>query len=212
MGAEKPLFLQDIKGHWPLSRKRKLVVRRVLARELGCDVRTVARWEDEGLPVARLGRGGRPSLFDVALCRRWKRTRDEALRERNGHLNPLQARALKDHWQGLLAQQKHEIVQRTLIPADEMEREMIAEVLAAKRHLLLWSNSLVTPLMRAAAMGADELARVLDQAVKEVLRELATGKHRPLAIPEMNGRGELADKPEPRPRRRRQRKKGRTRK
>ena len=54
----------------------ELVTRTELARLLDCHPRTIVKWTDESMPVAVRGKRGRPSRYDVVVCRAWKETRD----------------------------------------------------------------------------------------------------------------------------------------
>jgi len=153
----------------------KGLTRPELAKALGCNPRTVAKWQEEGLPVASRGRGGRASRYDETGVRAWVAAREEAAKQPGG-LDWSQERARKEHWQGLLAEQLHKTRERELLPRLEAEKAWSAEVAAARTKLLAWRTTLSDRLTRAATLeGEPGVERVLDAAVRDVLRELAGG-------------------------------------
>jgi phage terminase Nu1 subunit (DNA packaging protein) len=172
--------------------ERSLLTRKELMLALGCDVRTVAKWQDEGMPVAVIGRGGRPSMFDLADCRAWKQARDLAATAAAAasaaaagaagieglDLDTERARAARA--QAMLAEQKHAINARKLLPAEDVEKAWSAEQSAVRAKLLALPQAFAERMARAVtkkgAAGAEALLRDM---VDEVLSELATAE-RPL--------------------------------
>lgn len=150
-----------------------LLTRRELAVALGSNVRTIAKWQDEGMPVARRGIGGRPSKFDVEACRAWKKTRDESTQQ-PGQLNFFQERANKERWQAAIAEQTFLTRQRELLPRAEIEKAWSAEVTAIRSKLLSWPTTIADHVYRAGTIdGVTGVERALATAVRDVLRELA---------------------------------------
>lgn len=49
--------------------RKKIVTRLELADELGKNPRTIAKWQEECLPIVERGRGGRPSTYDLEAYR-----------------------------------------------------------------------------------------------------------------------------------------------
>lgn len=54
------------------------VTRRELAERHGVHQMTVTKWEQDGMPVAKRGARGRPSMYDPRAVQAWKDARDEA--------------------------------------------------------------------------------------------------------------------------------------
>lgn len=163
------------------QRDRELLTRKELAVLLEKDPRTLSKWQDEGMPVARRGRGGRPSLFDEAEVRAWIQAREEVARD-NGIVDVNEARARKEHWQACLAEQLHAMRARTLLPAGEVEQAWASEVAAARNVLLAAAVSRADRVFRAGTLeGLPGVERELKAMVHEALRELAGGPEAPKA-------------------------------
>lgn len=151
---------------------RDLVTRRELARRLKRDARTISKWQDEGLPVATRGRGGRPSLYDEATVRAWLLARDEAVQQAP---DLMVSRARKELAQAVEAEQRVAIRAHQLIAIEEVDRIWSAQVAAIRARLLAWPTALADRLHRVATLeGAAGVERVLQEIVYEALRELAT--------------------------------------
>jgi phage terminase Nu1 subunit (DNA packaging protein) len=149
------------------------LTRRVLAEALGVHMQTVTKWEREGLPIAKRGRKGKPSLYDEAAVRAWLKARDEAAQDPNA-LDLIEARARKEHWQAQLAEQTHQVRAGRLLPADEVAKVWGAEVAAVRARLLDLPQTLAAKVHRASALeGEGGAERVLHDAVREILLELA---------------------------------------
>ena len=157
----------------------KLLTRQQLARELNYDPRTIQRLQEEGMPIAVPGIGGRPSQYDVRAVRKWLDARNKkAASTPGGKLSYFQERAEKERWQGLLAQQTYLTRQRELLPAREVEKVWAAEVTAVRTRLLSWPTTIADKLHRAGTMdGLAGLERVLQEEVHAVLTELSKGMH-----------------------------------
>lgn len=136
-------------------------------------MQTVTKWEHEGLPVARRGRKGKPSLYDEAAVRAWLQAREEAAASPDA-LDLVQERAKKEHWQALLTEQTHKVREKELLPRAEVEKAWSAEVAAVRARLLSWPQTLTDRVHRAATLtGLPGVERVLQDAVREVLIELS---------------------------------------
>lgn len=167
------------------AKQDKGVTRRELAELLDCDMRTISKWQEEGLPVLHHGRGGRPSRYDEAAVRAWLQAREEFAKTPGAALDLVQERARKERWQGLLAEQTFNVRARKLLPADEIEQQLSARVNATRTKLLSWQTILSDAVFREATLnGLPGVEAVLKKAVHEVLRELASmpppaaGKHK----------------------------------
>jgi phage terminase Nu1 subunit (DNA packaging protein) len=151
-----------------------LVTRRELARRLPCDPRTVARWQEEGLPVAKRGRGGRPSLYDEAAVRAWLTTREETARQQAPDFTA--SRARKELAQAIEAEQRVAIRASKLIPIEDVDRLWSGQVAAIRARLLAWPTALADRIHRVAALeGAAGVEQLLQEIVYDALRELAAG-------------------------------------
>lgn len=133
---------------------------------------TITKHEREGMPIAQRGSRGRPSYYREVDVRAWLQLREEAAKQTGA--NPLQDRARKERAQAALAEQAFQIRMRDLLPRDEVEKLWAAEVDAVRTLLLSWSTTLADQLFRAATVdGIGGVERVLTDAVRDVLRELA---------------------------------------
>jgi len=136
-------------------------------------MQTITKWEREGLPVAKRGRKGKPSLYKEADVRTWLQARDEAAKGPET-LDLVMARCRKEHWQAMLAEQTHQVRAGKLLPADEVAKVWGLEVAAVRARLLALPQTLASRVHRAGALdGEPGVERVLHDAVREVLRELA---------------------------------------
>lgn len=165
---------QNLQADQPEATDRELIDRKELARRMRINIRTVAKWQDEGMPVARRGTGRRSSLFVEAEVRAWRQQLDEAASVGGEAIDLNAARARKEHWQACLAEQLHAMRARTLLPADEVEKAWTAHVAAARNVLLAAAVSHVDRVHRAGVLeGAVGTERELKAMVHEALRELA---------------------------------------
>jgi phage terminase Nu1 subunit (DNA packaging protein) len=134
---------------------------------------TISKLIEEGLPVAVRGRGGRASRFNVAAVQQFMKNRRSA--GANGPaVNVAHERARKERAQARLAEQVHALRERELLPAQEVEKVWSAHVAAVRAKLLAWPSTLTDRLARAFTLdGIAGLERELNEAVRDVLRELA---------------------------------------
>jgi len=155
--------------------RKKLATRRELAATLGVHMASITKWEAQGLPLVKRGRRGVPSRYDLEAVRGWLAARDKATQKTvDGPLDPIQEKAARDHWQAELAEQTYKIRQRTLLPADEVERAWSAEVTGVRAKLLALPTTFSDRLFRAATLeGLAGVERMLQAAVHDVLRQLS---------------------------------------
>jgi phage terminase Nu1 subunit (DNA packaging protein) len=157
------------------SKKPPRLTRIALASALGCDVRTIAKWQDEGMPVAVRGRGGRASLYDEEACRAWKIIRDQATASADGPIgNGMRERARKERAQAQLAEQLYAVRAGDLLPASEVEKRWAAEISAARAVILTSYTTAADRVFRAATTdGLAGVERELKTIAYAVLRELS---------------------------------------
>jgi phage terminase Nu1 subunit (DNA packaging protein) len=144
-------------------------------------VRTVAKWIEEGLPVATHGRGGRPSRYDPDACRAWKAARDEAAN--SGPVDAAAARARKELAQALLAEQLYAVRAGKLLDATIVERTWAREYAAIKAILVASYTSSADLVQRASTLeGLAGIERELKAIAFAALREISK-PDRPLGAP-----------------------------
>lgn len=152
------------------------VTRRELATLLGKHMQTLTKWEREGMPIAERGGRGRPSRYREVEVRAWLLAREQAAQAPGAPMDLARERARKEHWQSLLSEQTHQMRQRDLLPAAEVEQVWAAEI-AAVRSLILASYTMHADRVHRAATleGVAGVERALRDIAYEVLRELADG-------------------------------------
>lgn len=150
-----------------------LVTRRDLAPLMNVHMQTVVKWEQQGMPIAKRGRAGKPSLYRVADVRAWLDSREEAA-QRTGLVDVAQERANKERAQARLAEQTFQMRQRDLLPRAEVEKVWAAEQAAVRTKLLAIPQAYADRVFRAGTLdGVGGVEQALKEAVYEALRELA---------------------------------------
>ena len=149
------------------------VTRRELAHELGVHPRTISKWQEEGLPVVERRRGPRGYVYDAEISRAWAKARREA--HEAGHADLTQARAHREHWMGLLAEQRFKLRERQLLQADQVATAWTCERRAIRQTLLKRYNERAAKAVQAAAErdGLGGVERELKTVAYAALRELA---------------------------------------
>lgn len=156
------------------ARPGHLLTRSALAVTLDCNPRTIAKWTEEGLPVARRGRGGSPSLYSEPECRKWlkaRRAADGAAPEEGR-----QARARLDRAQAVLFEHQYAERLRSLLSRTEADAVWSSEVASLKARLMAWPAQMSERLHRLA-VGDGGLLLVeatLEEEIHALLQELAT--------------------------------------
>lgn len=152
----------------------KFITRRDLAARLGVHMQTVTKWEHDGLPTARRGRRGKPSLYNEAACRAWLEAREQAAE--SDPIDVARERARKERAQARLAEQTYAARAKTLLPADEVDRLWTTELMAARAKFLALPQAYADRLARAVTLrGVAGAEAAIRDMVEEVLRELAAG-------------------------------------
>lgn len=151
------------------------VTRPDLAELLDVNERTIAKWQAEGMPVLRRGRGGKPSAYNLAVAFRWARDSGKFVTQAAAHHGP-SARDRKELAQAIESEQRIAIKARTLIPIEDVEKTWSAVVTGIRAKLLAMPTALADRLHRASAQhGAAAVEATLEEAVFDTLRELSTG-------------------------------------
>jgi phage terminase Nu1 subunit (DNA packaging protein) len=159
-----------------------LLTRAALAVELGINAWTIVRWTQDGCPVARPGSRGVPAYYRLADVERWRRARDAATSNGSGPSSSLaQARTRREHAAALLSEQTHAARAGQLLAAEAVAQVWGAHVSAVRARLLAWSTVLTDRVTRAAMNdGIGAVEAVLDEEVRRVLIELASGPIAPV--------------------------------
>ena len=141
---------------------------------LGVHVNSVIRLEQEGLPVAQPGAGGKASLYDPAAIVAWWLARHRARGGSGDGLDPAAERARRDKAQANLAEQMHATRAGELIPRSELER-ILSPVVTAIRAKLLAGPRAWAPVLAniAASHGVAGIERELATRIRDVLTALS---------------------------------------
>jgi phage terminase Nu1 subunit (DNA packaging protein) len=167
-----------------------LLERKQLAEALDVFPGTITRWVADGCPVAKGGRRpGSPRLYSERDVRAWLKRREEAAQANVGTLDPIQERARRDRWTTRLARQQFVTRKRQLLPADEVASDVGARVAAARAKFHAVPSAYAARLHRAAITdGVPGAERLLQQMVRDVLRDLAAMPAPVLASPQARRR------------------------
>lgn len=160
--------------------KSPLVTARQLAVAFVVHPRTIAKFMDEGMPVAKRGRGGRPSMFDLAVCTAWKEAREQLPADDGGPVDLTRERARKERAQALLAEQLYAVRSGKLVSTADVEKAWQAEIAAARSVILSSYTTAADKVFRAATTdGLAGVERELKAIAYGVLRELSDGAKAP---------------------------------
>jgi hypothetical protein len=128
--------------------------------------------------VVEPGKGRRAAL----LSRRGVEVYAAALRDQRP-LDPQYERARRDRAAADLGELKVHAERGVLLPADEVERQWVAEVTALRNHLLSVPTIACDRIYRAAVLGdVAAVERELDDQMRRVLTELSSPA-RPIVCP-----------------------------
>lgn len=162
--------------------KPQLLTRREIASEFGVHPQTVTKWERDGCPLAKRGRRGVASMFDLEKVREWKKAR-----EATPHAGPIDLaseRARKERAQALLAEQKYAERAGQLLEAEDVRATWAGHVVAVRATLLAIPQSLTARVCRAYTTGGEvAVERILEDAMHEALEELAGTREAPTPRP-----------------------------
>ena len=153
--------------------REPLITRRELAKLHNVHPMAVTKWEQAGMPCAEQGRRGQPSLYSPEDVEAWLQARERNARSGNA-VDLTAARARKEQADAELKEQALKARQGKLLEAADVEATMDQMVTAIRTRLLALPAANAERVARAAVKGgADGVEVALDQAVEQVLKELA---------------------------------------
>jgi len=155
----------------------RLVTRVQLAQILQKDARTIARWLEDGLPVAVKGRGGRPSKYDLADCVPWVIERELQIRSADtggteSPLSPQAERAKLDHARRQELELKLRVRNGELVEVESIQAEYADIAVAVKSRLRAIPDAVADQI---AGRPAAAIKALLSSKIDDALHELARG-------------------------------------
>lgn len=153
-----------------------LATRLQLGKIFGKNPRTIAKWLEEGLPVAVRGRGGKSSLYPIPQCVQWVFKRELAALggdKPGGELQPLQERARLDRVRREELELKMEVRRGELMPCDQVAMEFADIANAVKARMRRIPDSIADRLIAVASRGPAPVKGLLLGEIDDALRELA---------------------------------------
>lgn len=148
-----------------MSPKFGLMTRKDLAEAFSCDVRTIARWQDEGMPVAERGRGGHASKYSLPAVIAWKAGQADGL------AGSMSSRHRKELAQALEAEQRIAIKSKELVSAADIEQLIAGEYARCRTKLLGLSRKLKAEMPHLTITDVGKI----DAGIREALKALADG-------------------------------------
>jgi phage terminase Nu1 subunit (DNA packaging protein) len=143
------------------------------------DPRTIAKWLEEGLPVAARGRGGRASKYRLPDVVAWVLEREvqakEAGASAEGAMSPQQERALLDRRKREDLEFRMRIRRGQYVEIAAVQAEYGDVAQAVKARLRAIPNAVADQVAAAAALGPAPVKALLQSKIDEALRELARG-------------------------------------
>ncbi|HNT30337.1 MAG TPA: hypothetical protein PKL83_05285 [bacterium] len=140
-----------------------------VARVMGVDVRTVARWVKNGMPVTPQG------LYDLLEIRAWR----ELKNQRKGTAGS-KKETQEDLWDAKYREYKAKLAEiafkkamAELLPRDTVERELVQISLTVKRKMLALPNQISAALV---GLEARQINSRLRARITEIISAFATGK------------------------------------
>ncbi len=158
-------------------RRRGWVTRKAIAAALDVNPRTTYKFEADGMPSRKRGRG-QATDFEVEPCLAWKRARDSASGA-GEFVDVARERARKEHAQALLAEQQYRLRAGELLEVEDVAKTWGDHIAAVRTKLLSWPPILANRVLGASRDGVEAIELVLEEAVYQVLTELAEGDMSP---------------------------------
>jgi len=151
-----------------------LLTRRELAVLFSRDSRTIARWLEDGLPVAAAGKGRRPAKYDAAACVQWVIQREIASVAGTGEgLSPQQERGMLDRKRREELELKLRVRRGELVERETVEGEFAGCATATKARLRRVPAAVADRVVSTAREGAHAVKALLLAEIDEALLELA---------------------------------------
>ncbi len=151
-----------------------LATRQQLAEIFGKNPRTIAKWLEEGLPVAVPGRGGKPSLYAIPACVQWVLKRESAATTAAAKAqSPAQERALLDRARREDLELKMHVRRGELVEAGQVALEFAEIANSVKARLRRIPDALAERLIAAATRGPGPVKAMLLAEIDDALRALA---------------------------------------
>ena len=142
--------------------KKSAVTRTALAKEFGVVPSTITRWERDGMPALKAGRG-RETMFEVKECRAWREAQAAPA-------SASSSRARKELAQALEAEQRIAIKAKELVRAADVEQVIAGEYARCRTKLLGLPRKAKSVLPHLSARDV----QALDVLVREALEDLAS--------------------------------------
>jgi phage terminase Nu1 subunit (DNA packaging protein) len=158
----------------------KIVNKRDLAAFLGVSERSLTHWQRAGMPILREGVYGAANEYSTADVVRWMVQREAAKIRQGESATDELARKKTEEIELRLAEKRGES-----IPAGEIGPAWTGFVIASRQAL----RSMAADLAPALALleGADPMRDLLEEAIDEALRNLATEDDAPGTAPAVAG-------------------------
>lgn len=147
-----------------------LVSRLEAARLLSVSARSVDRFVDEGMPVARRGKAGRAAAYDVRACFAWYLEREKASLV-GEDVSPQKARALLDLRRREELELKLQVRRGELMPIAEVARDFADFAVSVKARLRRIPDAVADRVV--AAEGPHAVKALLLTEIDAALEELA---------------------------------------
>lgn len=158
----------------------KTLTRLELAKVLDIGPQRLAKYVEDGMPVAERGRGGRASRYDPAAVRAWLEERgkvgtgEQKVGTASAVAAVAMARARKEQAQAALAEQLQAVRAREFLPRAEVKRAWEGIVTAVRTKLLAAPETHADRLLRAVELGGrPALVQAFMEVNREICRELA---------------------------------------
>jgi len=151
-----------------------LVTRVQLARIMGKDRRTIAKWLDDGMPCAVKGRGGLPSRYSLPACVQWYIARELQANGASGggELSPAESMARLNRKRTEELELRLQVRRGQLVEASAVVHEYADLANAVKARIRAVPDAVADQI---AGLTPQEIKRVLLAKLDDALRELARG-------------------------------------
>jgi phage terminase Nu1 subunit (DNA packaging protein) len=153
-----------------MGMKTPYVTRPALAAALGVAVRTIAKFQQDGMPVAEKGAPGKAAMFDLPGCITWLIDR-RVVGAAGGDLSPMQERALLDRTRREELELKLRVRRGELVEVAEVEREFGDCAAAVKARLRRIPDAVADRVLTAG--GPHQVKALLLGEIDSALLELS---------------------------------------